>query len=111
MDKRTGYVVSIIAALGLLAAPACFAADGSGVVKIDLPPETARLKPGPGEDVTGKYCSICHSVDYIYMQPPLTLEQWKGLVAKMKKAFGAPIADEDIDAIASYLASQNGRTE
>lgn len=109
MDKRTGYVVSIIAALGLSCASAGFAAEGGGIVKIDLPAETATLKPGPGHDTAAKYCTICHSVDYIYMQPPLTAEKWKGLVTKMQKVFGAPIADEDIDTIVGYLVSQNGK--
>jgi hypothetical protein len=52
---------------------------------------------------------VCHSVDYIYMQPPLTSEQWRGEVLKMKNTFGAPIQDADVDKIVTYLMSQNGK--
>lgn len=87
---------------------AATAAD-KGVVAIQLPPETAQLKPGPGIDVARANCITCHSFDYIYMQPPLTQEQWHGEVVKMKKVMGAPIADTDIDTIVQYLMSQNGK--
>jgi hypothetical protein len=52
---------------------------------------------------------ICHSVDYIYMQPPLTKDQWHAEVMKMKKVFGAPVPDSDADTIVKYLMSQNGK--
>ena len=94
------------AILGLMASTAAFAA---GEVSITLPQENARLKPGPGMDTAAKYCMICHSVDYIYMQPPLTKDQWHGTVMKMKKVFGAPIPDSDVDTIVTYLESQNGK--
>jgi mono/diheme cytochrome c family protein len=84
-------------------------AAGNGAVTIQLPPETAQLKPGPGIAVARANCIACHSVDYIYMQPPLTREQWHGEVVKMKKVMGAPIADSDIDTIVDYLMSQNGK--
>ena len=91
-----------------LASRSAIAAD-TGTVSIQLPAETAELKPGPGLDVARANCMICHSVDYIYMQPPLTREQWQGEVMKMKKVMGAPIADGDVDTIVQYLMSQNGK--
>jgi mono/diheme cytochrome c family protein len=90
----------------LIAARGATAAD---TVTIQLPEETAELKPGPGLDVARANCMTCHSVDYIYMQPPLTREQWQGEVMKMKKVMGAPIADGDVDTIVQYLMSQNGK--
>jgi len=100
--KRCGLL-----ALSLI--PQLAAADGK--VNIQLPPEAAALKPGPGQDVVQASWIACHSDDYIYMQPPLTEAQWRAVVVKMKKAMGAPIADEDMDAVVRYLVSQNGKKE
>jgi hypothetical protein len=43
------------------------------------------------------------------MQPPLTKDQWRGEVVKMKNVFGAPFGENDIDTIVAYLMSQNGK--
>jgi len=86
------------------------AADGTGTVTIKLPEETARFKPGPGVETVQLNCVKCHSADYIYMQPPLTREQWLATVTKMKKVFGAPIEDKDIETVVNYLMSQNGKS-
>ncbi|MEJ5212105.1 MAG: cytochrome c [Burkholderiales bacterium] len=96
---------------GLLAAGvgSALAAQTSGAVQITLPPENARLKPGPGMETTANNCMICHSVDYIYMQPPLTRDQWHAEVMKMKKVFGAPLPDNEVDTVVDYLMSQNGK--
>ncbi len=109
MNTRNGFGAILGTILGVAAGAAPLAADMSGTVKIEMPPETARLKPGPGMDVTAKSCMTCHSVDYIYMQPPLTKDQWHGEVLKMKKVFGAQIPDSDVDTIVDYLMSQNGK--
>jgi mono/diheme cytochrome c family protein len=95
--------------LGLSASSGLLAAAPSSEVKIDLPGETARLKPGPGMETAARNCMICHSVDYIYMQPPLTKDGWKAEVVKMKKVFGAPVPDNEVDTIVDYLVSQNGK--
>ena len=89
-----------------LAAAAGSAAEG---LRIELPQETATLKPGPGAELAKAQCLICHSADYISTQPrdkPLAF--WKAEVEKMKKVYGAPIADEQIDAIAEYLVQNYG---
>lgn len=108
MKKLTQSTVFLTMAFGLMASSTSSAAETS-TVTIDLPQETARLKPGPGVDTPEKYCMICHSVDYIYMQPPLTKDQWHAEVMKMKKVFGAPVPDSDVDTIVNYLMSQNGK--
>lgn len=92
----------------LLGAVLATAAAGAGL-KIKLPKETATLKPGPGSDVTASQCLICHSADYIITQPrdkPFAF--WKAEVQKMKKVYGAPIPDEQIDKVAEYLARNYG---
>ncbi len=95
--------------LGLVASSLLFAAEVPGEVKIDLPAETARLMPGPNMDVAGRNCMICHSVDYIYIQPPMSKDQWTATVMKMKKVYGAPVPDNEVDPIVAYLMSQNGQ--
>ena len=80
-----------------------------GVVTITLPPETVAFKPGPNVDAAKTYCTMCHSADYIYNQPPMNKEKWVGIVTKMQKTFGAPVPDAEIDKIAEYLVSQNGK--
>jgi len=95
--------------LGLVLSAPGFAAEKIGKVTIKLPDETAKYLPGPGEQIANQNCRTCHSVDYVYMQPPLTSEQWHGEVTKMKKVYGAQIDDKDIDTIVTYLMSQNGK--
>lgn len=97
------------ALLALCLAPGLAAADGK--LSVQLPAETAVLKPGPGRDLAQANCFSCHSLDYIYMQPPMTEAQWRAVVAKMKKVMGAPIADQDVDPIVAYLVAQNGKKE
>jgi mono/diheme cytochrome c family protein len=100
-----------IALLALSVAIPCFAAEKMGTVTIKLPDETAKYLPGPGEQTANNSCRTCHSVDYIYMQPPLTSDKWRGEVLKMKKVYGAQIDDKDVDTIVNYLMSQNGKAE
>jgi sulfite dehydrogenase (cytochrome) subunit B len=106
VKKSTRVAAIILVCSG--AAWSGFAAEQSQVVTVDLPAETARLASGPNV-ASAQVCMVCHSVDYIYVQPPLTSEQWRGEVLKMKNTFGAPIADTDIDKIVSYLVSQNSK--
>ncbi len=108
MNQRNRFVAILAAGVGFVSSTA-LAGDVSGVVKIELPAETAQLQPGPGQQTALGSCMTCHSVDYIYTQPPLTKDQWRGEVLKMKNVFGAPFPESDVDTIVAYLMSQNGR--
>jgi mono/diheme cytochrome c family protein len=67
------------------------------------------LKDGPGKD-KAQVCVACHSLDYIPMNSRfLDKAGWTASVNKMINAFGAPIAKEDVDAIATYLAENYGK--
>ena len=67
------------------------------------------LKDGPGKD-KAQQCLACHSLDYIQMNSRfLDKAGWTASVNKMINAFGAPIAKDDVDAIATYLATQYGK--
>jgi len=66
--------------------------------------KTIDLKKAPGVDKVEGHCAACHSLDYIEMNSPfLTPAGWDAEVAKMIKAFGAPIDDADAKVIADYL--------
>ncbi|MGE5088087.1 MAG: cytochrome c [Candidatus Levyibacteriota bacterium] len=95
----------VAGAAALLTASAACAAG----LTIKLPPETADFKPGPGVEYPEKNCKTCHSADYIKTQPsgkPFAF--WKVEVEKMKKLYGANIADADIEPIAKYLTKEYG---
>ena len=67
------------------------------------------LQDGPGKD-KAQACMACHSVDYIQMNSRfLDKAGWTGSVNKMINVFGAPIAKEDVEAIAGYLAEHYGK--
>ncbi len=81
---------------------------------IQLPPETAVLKKSdqPGYALALQKCAICHSADYINLQPPhMKPAQWQSEVAKMQHAYGAPVSDEEARLIGEYLGKTYGTTE
>ena len=68
-----------------------------------------ELKKVPGLDKVEGNCSGCHSLDYIVMNSPFpNAALWDAEVAKMIKAFGAPISDGDAKVIADYLKANYG---
>jgi cytochrome c551/c552 len=80
-------------------------------LSIKLPPETAALKPStlPGYQLALQKCGICHSADYIQLQPPaMSQPQWTAEVRKMQHAYAAPLSEQDIGAIGEYLAVTYG---
>jgi hypothetical protein len=83
----------------------------AAAAEIELPPETAVLRTSalPGYEIAAKKCVICHSSDYISLQPPgMSLRQWTAELVKMQKAFGAPIDDQELGIIAIYLTATYG---
>jgi hypothetical protein len=67
------------------------------------------LKDGPGRE-KAQVCVACHSLDYIPMNSRfLDKAGWTATVNKMINAFGAPIAKEDAETIAGYLAENYGK--
>lgn len=82
----------------------------AGVVKIELPPETAFFKPGPGSDLANAQCLTCHSVEYVLTQPPLPQTFWTSSVKKMREKFGASIPDDQVAPLVKYLTENYGAT-
>lgn len=77
-------------------------------LKIELPADVPMLKDAPGREVLLTQCLLCHSLDYISSQPPMAAENWKKIVQKMQKTFGAPLPDAQVDAVVAYLATNYG---
>jgi sulfite dehydrogenase (cytochrome) subunit B len=71
--------------------------------------EPVQLKQAPGLDKVETNCGGCHSLDYVVMNSPFpTAALWDAEVAKMIKAFGAPIDATDAKIIAEYLKKNYG---
>ena len=86
---------------------------GAGVtcamaLDIQLPPETGAFKQDAGAEIANGQCLICHSVEYVVMQPPMPRAFWKSSVQKMQQKYGAPIPDDQVEALADYLARNYG---
>ena len=95
-----------------VAALALASAAAARPVPYTPPPETATLAPGPNLAVVQAHCGICHSVDYITTQPRTFTDPhavWTAEVAKMRKAYGAPLTDEDSAKIVDYLVATYGK--
>lgn len=101
--RLTGSVALLLALGGpLAAAPQDYA----------LPEPTAQLRAPadpahrPGFEAAQGNCMVCHSVDYIAMQPPgKGAGFWESEVTKMVKVYHAPVGEADAKAIAAYLAA------
>jgi mono/diheme cytochrome c family protein len=78
-------------------------------VEVDLPAGDVAFPDGHGADIANANCLICHSAGMVLRQPPLSVAEWRTEIEKMKTSFGAPITSDQIDPLAQYLASINGR--
>ena len=99
-DIRTLAATALILTLG------AGAASLAKPKTITLPPETAALKETsePGFELTSNACTVCHSVDYIAMQPRgQGKDFWTGEVTKMVNVYGATVQDAERPAIVDYL--------
>ncbi len=106
----TTRVIILILILSVTALAGQTTASGDTVRSITIPVIKEQLKPGPGMDTTARYCSVCHSLDYITTQPVFSKEKWGEIVNKMVKVFGAPIPTDAAREITGYLGSAYGKT-
>ena len=77
-------------------------------VEIQFPPEVNAFKQDVGAELANAQCLICHSVEYISLQPPKTRPFWKSSVQKMQQKYGAAIPDEQVEPLADYLTRNYG---
>jgi len=78
-------------------------------VSVELPVSQISFPPGNGSVIANAYCLICHSAGMVLRQPPLTQDEWTIEITKMRNAFGAPLPADQVQALAQYLRSINGR--
>jgi mono/diheme cytochrome c family protein len=79
------------------------------IVRVALPENDEPFPPGIGADIAGSQCLICHSAGMVLTQPPLKKDEWRAEIMKMRSAYGAPIPDDQVDALSEYLKNINGR--
>ncbi len=74
--------------------------------QVTLPTSTTSFPPGKGSEIANAYCTICHSSDMVTQQPPsLTRKDWQSEVHKMKTNYGAPIPDDQVTLLVTYLTA------
>jgi len=94
------------AALGVMVAMAVRGAT----VEIQLPPEVNAFKQDLGAEIANAQCLVCHSVEYVTVQPPLPRAFWKSSVQKMQQKYGAAIPEDQVEPLADYLTRNYGKT-
>jgi hypothetical protein len=111
----TGFVV--VAALAVLAVFPNADRAGEADTPAALQPVTFMMPEeviptelaDPEAELVVSTCSACHSLEYITTQPRGLGEKfWHDEVAKMVKAYGAPIEPADAEAITAILAKRFG---
>src|SRR6266705_1149387 len=88
----------------------CFTAFQACSLEIKLPPEVSAFKQDSSAEIANAQCLICHSVEYVTMQPPMPRPFWKSSIQKMQQKYGAPIPDVQVEELADYLARNYGLT-
>ena len=78
-------------------------------INVNFPTSAVAFPAGKGSDIANANCLICHSAGMVLRQPPLTEGEWRSEISKMKSSFGAPIPADQIDELAQYLGTINGR--
>jgi len=78
-------------------------------VSVTLPGGSASFPPGKGSEIANANCVMCHSTGMVLHQPPLTVGEWAVEINKMRNAFGAPLPADQVEALAQYLRSIDGR--
>ncbi|MBM4218459.1 MAG: cytochrome c [Gammaproteobacteria bacterium] len=63
------------------------------------------LAPGTGRETVQASCGMCHSLDYIVINSPFQDQAaWEKTVRKMVNVMGAPLSEEQVQAIVAYLS-------
>jgi hypothetical protein len=75
------------------------------IVRVELPVSDETFPPGAGADAAASQCLICHSAGMVLRQPPLTKDEWRAEIMKMRSAYGAPVPDDQVDGLSEYLKS------
>ncbi|MBN3792177.1 cytochrome c [Burkholderia sp. Ac-20353] len=107
MTKTTAAL--LLAAMTCALSTSARAAPPTATLQVELPGDVRKFPPGPGADLADLHCLLCHSVGMVTRQPPLSFDEWKAEVVKMRAVYGAPLPPDAIDDLARYLTSINGK--
>ncbi len=80
-------------------------------VNVTLPDSHNVFPPGEGADIANSQCMICHSAGMVTRQPPLTYDNWKLEINKMRSAYGAPLPENQVESLAKYLTTIAGKQQ
>ena len=69
--------------------------------------EPAALPKGPGADLVGAYCSMCHDLG-IVVATRRRAEEWRRITAAMLAKAGVPPDNSDLRALNDYLIANFG---
>ncbi len=108
MPRQLSFIFLIIGILLTSLAQPSFADETKSATRsISLPTDPFSFQSGKGQEIANTYCIICHSADYIYMQPEHSKKKWQAIITKMQRVFGCPIPQDQIPALSTYLFKQN----
>jgi mono/diheme cytochrome c family protein len=108
--RRPAILLGIVLAIGVGRAHAGDSPTQPWVkLSVELPASQTFFPPGNGADIANSQCMICHSAGMVLRQPPLSQDEWAAEINKMRNSFGAPLPAEQVDALARYLYSIDGR--
>ncbi len=95
------------AAVGPTAPPATAKADGVTLrsVGFDFPVSDRAFPSGPNVELMTANCQSCHSPGMVLNQPSLTRAEWTSEVNKMLHTYKAPVSEDDVAGIVTYLAA------
>jgi cytochrome c5 len=71
--------------------------------KVTLPFGDRVFTGGKWAKVTNTRCLLCHSKGMITQQPTMTLAEWTKEVEKMRKVYGCPMRDDQVNGIAQVI--------
>jgi hypothetical protein len=77
-------------------------------LNFDLPFGDRMFPDGTNSDAINNNCLACHSAGMVLTQPPMSRQAWTAEVEKMRNAYKAPIADQDVAPIVDYLVATRG---
>lgn len=110
MIERYPIYLSAILALGCIRQAPAQQSHPSSIavhsVSVDLPASQASFPLGPGSEIAGK-CLICHSAGMVLQQPLLKQAEWVTEINKMRNAYGAPISEDEVGVLSTYLSKIN----
>jgi cytochrome c5 len=106
----TTIAIAASAASAVAAPPAKPSANAAmHAVEVTLPAGNTTFPPGAGSDQASAHCLMCHSAGMVTRQPPLSFDEWKGEVNKMRSVYGEPLPPDKVDEISRYLTTINGK--